>query len=553
MVLLVAVLISCDQKKARTALTSNQIATIENLMATARIPGLQLGYFNAESESVYAGGYSSLSDSSIVKEATLFRANDLGYCVISALCFRLAEENQLDLNQAISQDYQDTRLESGSYNHIITYKNLLSHTGGLPIWADENESIKIISVPGETWNYSHLGFEWVMRGLEAKFNTPIQELTNRWVFQPLEITDSFFGNEEKKDMAKGHDLIGRIKSAGVTNTTTFYTNAGEYLKILSAFAEGYFQNESMEAQSTTLAQVNMWEDETTTPLVSWGPGLGIQAGENIGLWQYSDEQTMKSFAIVYPETKTGFVILTNSENGLAIGQAISDLFYNEQIAALDWLAFETFDDPSWQVRRTLESAFSFGDSLFARNTYKEIFNDDYNELDNNLLNNVIWSFFEKNELASAERLARLHIEHFPNTANTYIRLGETLGFQSKYESSWQNYQKAMELDPESSRQIMPRFPWYMEATSVSEESQELPLSLFSGSFENSTVEVRNNQLVFSDDQYNKIVLKRIGNTLFDLEIAETFRINFVVTNGQIESLEKSYLNGERTVESKKSI
>ena len=154
---------------------------------------------------------------------------------------------------------------------------------------------------------------------------------------------------------------------------------------------------------------------------------------------------------------------------------------------------------------------------------------------------------------AAERLARVHLENFPNTANTYVRLGETLGFQSKYAPSWESYTKAMELDPETSREIMPRFPWHMEATSVMQETQELPAGLFTGTFQNSQVTIENDQLVYSDEQYQGVRLNRIGNTLFDLEGAVTFRINFILKNGQVEGIEKSYLSGERTTEAKSSI
>lgn len=547
-------LISCQPEKVRTEFSQEQVRSIEELMKAANIPGLQIGYFTGNEESIYAGGFTNRSTGEKINETTLFRANDLGYGVITAICFRLAEENQLDLNQPVSEDYQDPRLENGTYNHLITYNHLLSHTSGLPIWAGPNESIEIITVPGETWNYSHLGFEWITKALESKFGSSIHDLASQWVFQPLDMQNSFFGTKSGGNVATGHDLIGRNRTPGITNSSTFFTNVRDYLKLLNAFSENFFQEDSKSAQSQTLAKVSIWEDETEPSLVTWGPGMGIQSGaEGQALWQYSDEQTMKSFAVVYPESNIGWVILTNSENGLSISKALAKLFFSHELAALDWLNFETYKSPGWQTRRTLESAFAFGDSLDARDTYKQLLTNEPDELNDALLNNIIWSFFERNELDAALRLARLHIEHFPNTASTYVRLGEALAFQSKYAQSWATYQKAMQLDPESSRQIMPRFPWHVEATQAMQESQELPLGLLTGSFANSTVEIENDQLIYSDEAYEKIPLRRIGNSLFDVEAAATFRIRFILENGQVVRLEKSHLNGDRTSEPKKSI
>lgn len=553
-VLTVTTMISCDSQKARTQLSKEQETAIEDLMNDAKIPGIQIGYWNNEEEFIFTRGYANLADSSKITEKTLFHANDLGYSVITAICFRLAEENQLDLNQSIAVDYQDERLVNGTYNHLISYSHLLSHTSGLPVWAEANEPLEITDVPGETWNYSHLGFEWITNALETKFNSSLQALANQWVFQPLSISNSFFESEMAGDIATGHDLIGRNRAPGITNSTTFFTNAEDFLKILRAYSRGFFKAKSIKTQAQTMAHVSVWEDETTETQVSWGPGLGIQSGaEGQALWQYSDDQTMKSFAIVYPEKNEGWVVLTNSENGFSISSNLSRLFFDHALASLDWLDFESYINSDWQTRRVLESAFAFGDSVSALDTYTQILSSQSDQLNDALINNIIWSFFERNELDAAERLARLHIKQFPNRANTYIRLGETQGFQSKYELSWESYQKALELDPESSRQIMPRFPWYREATSALQEKQVLPLDLFIGAFESSTVNLDNNQLTYTDDDYENVLLKRIGNTLFDLELPVTFRLNFVVKDGKVEKLEKSYLSGERTFESKKSI
>lgn len=546
--------ISCDQEKASTELSQEQQSKIESLLDVAKIPGIQLGYFDSEQTMNYATGYTNLADSSKVTANTLFRANDLGYSVIAAICLRLTEENELDLNQSIAEDYQDPRLISGTYNYLITYNHLLSHTSGLPIWAGVDEALEITHVPGETWNYSHLGFEWIRNALEAKFNSSIQELASQWVFQPLEIKNAIFQSESPASTAKGHDLIGRQKAPGITNAVSFYTSASDFIKILNSFSNGFFKTESTQSLLQTMGIMSVWEDEPASSLVSWGPGLGIQSGnEGQALWQYSDEQTFKSFSIVYPDTKTGLVVLTNSENGFAVLDTLTKFLFTQGLASLDWLDFESYESPEWQTRRALESAFAFGDESTAREAYNQVLANKPDELNDAVLNNVIWSFFDRNELYAAERLARVHLENFPNTANTYVRLGETLGFQSKYAPSWESYTKAMELDPETSREIMPRFPWHMEATSVMQETQELPAGLFTGTFQNSQVTIENDQLVYSDEQYQGIRLNRIGNTLFDLEGAVTFRINFVLKNGQVEGIEKSYLSGERTTEAKASI
>jgi hypothetical protein len=75
------------------------------------------------------------------------------------------------------------------------------------------------------------------------------------------------------------------------------------------------------------------------PHVGWGSGWGIQqttAGESI--WHWGDNGNYKAFALGYPHTGHGLVVMTNGVNGQKV---IDRIFYevigSGQMPGLDWL------------------------------------------------------------------------------------------------------------------------------------------------------------------------------------------------------------------------
>ena len=540
-------MVNCESPKEISSLSTEKSQIVDQLITDANIPGIQIAYFDNHGTTTYATGFKSLGDSSLLNAETTFLANDLGYSAIAAICFRLSEAGELRLDQAIFEDFQDARLVNESLAHLITYNHALSHTAGLPIWAEEEEAITIESVPGEIWNYSHTGYQLIQKALEIRFGTTIQSLAEKWVFEPLTMNASSFVAGIELNTATGHDLVGRNK---VGDSQKFFTTASDQAKLLNALMGRSFLNADSQKQlQISLGKANAWGGDEINDLISWGPGFGIQSKDGkIALWQYSDDHISMSFSIIYPEQKKGLVLLTNSENGLSIGKEISNLFFDEQIWALDWLAYDSYKNPERKIRIELESAFANQNLNQAAQVYRNILEEQYDLLTDELISNIVWSFFSNNQLDEAESLVRLHLEQYPTSDGAHMRLGEILGFKSEYQKSWQSYQRAMELNPGLSSFIMPRFPWYIEATNVLQEEHSMPLTNFVGSFDKSKITLNNGALFFSDNIHSNIALKRIGNTLFDLETAETFRVVFLIKDEKVIGLERSFLDGNRTLE-----
>lgn len=58
--------------------------------------------------------------------------------------------------------------------------------------------------------------------------------------------------------------------------------------------------------------------------LSWGNGWGIErVGSDTYLWQWGNNPGYRSFVMASPRTGAGFVLLTNSESGLALSEPIA--------------------------------------------------------------------------------------------------------------------------------------------------------------------------------------------------------------------------------------
>lgn len=530
-------------------LSSDQQNDINNLLFRGRVPGIQVAYFDESGIYEYTAGYKNWADSTRLNSEDALVANDLGQIVIMAICFRLQEEGELDLNESIATYYVDQRIVDETFAHLINFNHALSHTAGLPIWAEENERFSIPSVPGENWSYSKVGYQLIVNALEKKYGTTLQELAKKWVFDPLDMVHSSF-EESTEPLVSGHDLVGRDESPLSGEPVSFRTSAADFQKLLAGLINGSFlDQDSRDKIQVVWANADQWGESENGNIIGWGPGMGITVKEQqLSLWHYSDDISYQSFATISPNAGSGFVFLANSANGYSIATQLLSLFTNQESEALNWLDYVPFDNVDRQIRIDLERSFAFQDSSIAVRQYEQLFAENPEVLTDNLINNIVWSFFEQNDLDKAEAFIRTHLSKFPESSPAWIRLGETLGFKSEYQKSWQSYQKAMELDPNSSQTIMPRFPWYMEATNALQEEQNLGLEVFAGKFEDSEVILENDQLLFSDDQYTRIPLKRLGNTLFDLETVETYRLQFIIEHRQVTGLERSFLNGDRKQE-----
>lgn len=201
----------------------------------------------------------------------------------------------------------------------ITVRMVLNHTSGLPNWA--SGPLEFISTPGTKWSYSGEGFVLLQRAVETVTGQPMDQFVAAQVFKPLAMNHSDYVWNERV----AGDLLAGTKANGAPRKTiefkspvapsSLYTTAEDYGKFLVK----------------VLNDDDVINQITTSPVmvdprlgVSWGLGWGIEANSgNPAIWQWGNNLGYRAFVIASIRTGDGFVMLTNSENGLKLAEPIA--------------------------------------------------------------------------------------------------------------------------------------------------------------------------------------------------------------------------------------
>ena len=182
-----------------------------------------------------------------------------------------------------------------------------------------------------------------------KLNDYMQEV----VFDPLGMKHSSYvwNPAMGSDMAVGHrkggaaQQLAKIEQANAASS--LQTTAEDYALFLQAVLEGKgLQPATLREMETPQIAVSTTcifclEDTGSAKLsteIFWGLGFGIEkTADGMSLWHWGDYDTFKAFFTLRPGTKSGVVFLTNSENGLALGEQIVAETIGGKDPALAWL------------------------------------------------------------------------------------------------------------------------------------------------------------------------------------------------------------------------
>ncbi len=201
----------------------------------------------------------------------------------------------------------------------VTVRMLLNHTAGLPNWADG--PLRFDSAPASRWAYSGEGYVLLQRAVEQVTGQGLDQVMRELVFQPLAMdhSDYVLNDAIAPRLLQGTKANGapRAVRAFTEPVAAFslYTTAADYGKWLVAL----LNDEAMLKQMSAAPVV-------VDPALglSWGLGLGIEHTPSESfVWQWGNNTGYRAFAIAGMASGDGLVMLTNSENGLELAQALA--------------------------------------------------------------------------------------------------------------------------------------------------------------------------------------------------------------------------------------
>ena len=265
---------------------------------------------------------------------TIFEAASLSKPVFSALVFKLAENQLINLDKPLTQ-YLPFNTVSDPRIKEVTARHVLSHTAGLPNWINKTENAKLKFDPGSKFSYSGEGYLYLQRVLEHLTQKSINELMTEYIFDPYDMVNSSFKfNDTLEDYAHPHDKKGNLLKKKLT---------GKYTSVASSLhttIEDYSKFILKYKADTSIFQTTIQVDKKKN--LFWGLGCGYELHNSDTLiWHWGNNwNTFRSVFVYSLNEQKGYVLLTNSENGHRVLQELNRSMFNKTLQFPKWLGYK---------------------------------------------------------------------------------------------------------------------------------------------------------------------------------------------------------------------
>lgn len=317
-----------DEDK-RDALFFNTPVTNEWLKQN-QIPALGIGYIE-NGRVVQTSVFGELTKGEHAPLNTIWNVASLTKPITAMVVLKLVNAGLWDLDEPLDHYYIDPDLATDSRTKKLTTRIILSHQSGLPNWRGNNKDGKLAFEfePGERYQYSGEGFEYLRKALEAKFGKSLDKLARDLIFDPLKMSDTRFTWSEEVDerrFAQWHKDNGKLykteKSTEVCAADNLLTTVEDYCRFLVHVLHGGGLSENlfneMVSQQTKINDykhfgLGWWVDQDIN---SKGDFALVHGGDDIGV---------HTIAFIIPQTRQALLIFTNSDNGT---NAFADVLLN---------------------------------------------------------------------------------------------------------------------------------------------------------------------------------------------------------------------------------
>ena len=436
---------------------------IPELMREGDVPGLSIALLrNGKPSWVGNFGVKNTRTKEPVTDDTVFEAASLSKPVFTYAVLKLIDQGKLGLDVPLSNYLAKPYLEGDDRLAKITTRIVLSHRTGFRNWRGDGNPLKIYFLPGERFSYSGEGFIYLQTAVEQITGKPLNDVMNELVFAPLCMVSSSYVWRSDFDArtAYGHDADANPTNLRKDNhfnaAASLNTTAHDYALFLAAILQGTgLKPATLDEMETPQIAVNPactnCTDRTAKELsktISWGLGWGIERdGGSESLWHWGDNGAFKCFVVADPAHKSGAVLFTNSENGLAIAPAVFHEATGRIPLAFTWLKYDAYNSDAFRFARIArdngaDAAIRQFDALLKNGGVSE-----------EAINSLGYRLLRQKNFRDAVRVFQLNTDLHPQSANTYDSLAEAYMDSGDKPLAIQFYEKSLALDPNNSNAI----------------------------------------------------------------------------------------------------
>jgi CubicO group peptidase (beta-lactamase class C family) len=320
---------------------------IPKLMEEAKVPGLSIAIIK-DAKLFWRRGF-GVKDS-VSKEPvdtdTVFELASVSKTVFAYVVMKLCDKGVMKLDTPLTKYTSERFLEGDSRLDLITARHVLSHTSGFPNFRSKKEPLKIHFTPGAKWSYSGEGYSYLQSvvthliggqvnprdcakfeaGLEVCATEPsIEAYMKANVLVPFGMASSgyLWNDTIENHMARGHDPEGKptgINRKPTGPAVTRYAAAGGLCTTPTDYAKFLIEvidpkpSDAFRLKKETLQEMLRPQVKRNSQS-SWALGWQIEHTENGDFLRHGGGNPGYScFVAASVERKSGYVIMTNSEN-----------------------------------------------------------------------------------------------------------------------------------------------------------------------------------------------------------------------------------------------
>jgi CubicO group peptidase (beta-lactamase class C family) len=370
--------LAAGQQSAVTRLDGSTIsaaeidATVTRLMSAAEVTGAGIAIFNhGKIAYLKAYGFRDKEKNLPLTVDSVMSAASLSKVAFGYLAMQLVDEGVLDLDKPVYQYLPKPLPEYPNYADLasdprykrITARMLLSHTSGFANWRwfEDDRKLRIHFEPGSRYAYSGEGISLLQLVVETITKTPLEELMQQRVFQPLGMgrTSMVWQERFDSDYANGYDEYGRslgpLKQHKAGAAGSMSTTLADFSRFMQAVLDGQLLRPKTRAQMLSpqiqIVSKHMFptfSEETTdeNKAIRLSSGLGwtlysTPYGEAFSKGGHDDG--WRHYTVCFDKPKAGIVIMTNSANGEGIFEYLQEALLKNTFDPIEWENYTPYD------------------------------------------------------------------------------------------------------------------------------------------------------------------------------------------------------------------
>jgi CubicO group peptidase (beta-lactamase class C family) len=276
---------------------------------------------------------------------TVYRVASISKSITAYLMMLFVQQGTISLDDPVENYFPE--IKQLNHNGLldtnsITFRQLANHTSGLATEPDlpdaasgsiefwENKlmasipATQVITIPGEKYAYSNIGYAILGTALSRAANKPFIELVEEMVFKPLHMNSSFYiiPDEHRNRIAEGyrwHPFKGTIDKE---KPRTEHSGRGYKVPNGGMYSTPNDLARFLMGSTKLLSKDNLELMQTiqTPESQEYGYGLGFYIRENdkgIKMIEHDGEVAgYHAMMVINPETQIGVIMLRNYDFGL---------------------------------------------------------------------------------------------------------------------------------------------------------------------------------------------------------------------------------------------